>query len=106
MPVLGNNEVVFREFEAGQRVDATRNDLDNAPRRKRMTGCSVFRKRRCQCTRVIEVGIAAALQVLLSLRCIAFIQREFAKMIKNFAQPCRMWCFVYVLRTPVELLLR
>ena len=32
MPVLGNNEVVFREFEAGQRVDAAGNDLGNAPR--------------------------------------------------------------------------
>src|SRR6516165_12012107 len=60
MPVLGNNEVVFREFEAGQRVDATGNDLGNTPRRKRMTGGSVLRKRRCQCDRVIEVGVAAA----------------------------------------------
>src|SRR6516165_10311350 len=60
MPVLGNNEVVFREFEAGQRVDASGNDLGNTPRRKRMAGGSVLRKRRCQCDRLIEVGIAAA----------------------------------------------
>src|SRR5215468_12302105 len=52
-PVLGNNEVVFREFEAGQRIDATGNDLSNTPRRKRMTRVSVFGKRGCQCDLVV-----------------------------------------------------
>src|SRR5215467_11669512 len=52
MPVLGNNEVVFREFEAGKRVHATGHDLGNAPRRKRMTGHFLLGKRRCQCDRV------------------------------------------------------
>ena len=85
MPVLGNNEVIFREFEAGKRVHATGNDLGNAPRRKRMTGGFVLRKRSRQCYRVIEIGIAAAPQVLLGLCCIAATQREFAKMIINFA---------------------
>jgi len=37
MPVLGNYEVVFREFEAGQRVDTAGYDLDDASRRKGMT---------------------------------------------------------------------
>src|SRR5262245_42817422 len=60
MPVLGNYEVVFREFEAGQCVDATGNDLANPPWRKCMTGCFAFRKGSCQCDRVIEIGISAA----------------------------------------------
>src|SRR6516162_3925569 len=42
MPVLGNYEVVFREFEAGQRVDAAGNDLGNTPRRECVTGGFVF----------------------------------------------------------------
>src|SRR5262249_54285735 len=57
--VLGDHKVIFREFEAGQRVDATGNDLCNAPRGKRVTRGSVFGKWCCQCDRVIEVGIAA-----------------------------------------------
>src|SRR5215467_9145064 len=85
MPVLGNNEVVFREFEAGQRIDATGNDFGNAPGRKRMTGGFVLRKRRCQRDRMIQVGIAAVAQVLPSLRRIAIIQREFAEVIINLA---------------------
>src|SRR5215472_10272728 len=105
-PVLGNNEVVFREFEAGQRIDASGNDLGDAPRRKRMTGGFVLRKWRCQCDCVIEVGIAAAPQVLLSLCFIAIIQREFAKVIVNFAQPCRMRRVVCMLKTPIEFFLR
>jgi hypothetical protein len=79
MPVLGNNEVIFREFEAGQRVHATGNDLGNAPRRKRMTGGFVLRKRRCQCDGMIEIRIAASPQVLLCLCCIAIIQRAASK---------------------------
>src|SRR5215471_11964208 len=90
MPVLRNHKVVFREFEAGQSIDTTGNDLSNAPRRKRMTGGSVLRKRRCQCDRVIEVGIAAAPQVLLGLSCIAVVQRQFAKMVVDLPQPRRM----------------
>src|SRR5215470_7490989 len=104
MPVLGDNEVVFRKLEAGQGIDATGNDLGNASRRKRMTGGFVLRKRRCQCYWVIEIRIAAASQVFLGLCCIAIIQRELAKMIVNFAQPCRMRCFVCVLETPSQFL--
>src|SRR5262249_61024789 len=55
VPVAGNNEVVFREFEAGQRVDATGNDLGNSSRRKRMTCSSRFGKRGCKGDRVIEI---------------------------------------------------
>src|SRR5215467_7177131 len=105
MPILGNNEVVFREFEARQRVDAAGKDLGNAPRCKRMTGGFVLRKRRCQGDRVIEVGIAAAPQVLLSLCCVAIIQGKSAKMLINFAQPSRMRRFVCMLKTPSEFLL-
>src|SRR5215471_15992104 len=81
MPVLGNYEVVFRKFEAGQGVDATGNDLDNAPRCKRMTRDSILGKRRCQRDWVIEIGIAAAPQVLLGFCSIPLILRESAEMI-------------------------
>src|SRR6266542_5222941 len=103
--VLRNNEVVFREFEAGQRVNSTGNHLGNPPWRKRMTRGFVLRKWRCQRDRVIEIGIAAAPQVLLGLCCIAVIQREFAEVIINFPQPGRMRRFVCVLKTPSEFLL-
>src|SRR5262245_56495590 len=104
-PVLGDDKVVFREFEAGQRVDTTGNDLRDAPRGKRMTRGSLFGKRCCQCDRVIEVAIAAAMEILLGLCCIAVIQSEFAEMIVDFAQPCGMRCFVRVLKAPGEFLL-
>src|SRR5215813_14019450 len=42
--VLGDHKVIFREFEAGQRVDATGNDLCNAPGGKRMTRRALFGK--------------------------------------------------------------
>ena len=47
-PVLGNNEVVFREFETGESVDAAGYDLDNAPRRKRVPGGFVLRDFRAE----------------------------------------------------------
>src|SRR5262249_35571686 len=103
--VLGNHKVIFREFEAGQRVDTTGNDFCNAPRGKRMTRGSVFGKWCCQCDRVIEVGIAAAMEILLRLCCIASVQSEFAEMMVDFAQPSRMRRFVCVLETPGEFLL-
>src|SRR5262245_25020705 len=105
MPVPRNHEVVFREFEAGERVDATGNDLGDAPRGKGMTGGSVFGKRCRQRDRVIEVGIAAAAQVLLGFCLIVIVEREFAEMIVDFAQPCRMRRLVGVLDTPGEFLL-
>src|SRR5262249_4625000 len=46
--VLGNHEVVFREFETGERVDTMSNDFANAPRRECVTGNFVFGKRRYQ----------------------------------------------------------
>jgi len=70
-----------------------------------MTGGSVFGKRGCQCDRVIKVGIAAASQVFQSSSSITITQREFAQMIVDFAQPCRMRRFVCVLKTPGEFLL-
>src|SRR4030095_2785167 len=103
--VLGDHKIVFREFEAGQRVDTTGNDLCNAPRGERMTRRSLFGKWCCQCDRVIEVGIAAAMEILLGLCCITIIQSEFAEMIEDFAQPSRMGRFVCVLKTPDEFLL-
>src|SRR5262245_7970736 len=60
MPIFGNNKVVFREFEARERVDTAGNDFGNAPRRKRMTGGLVLGKRCRQRDRMIEVRIAAA----------------------------------------------
>ena len=106
MPVLGNYEVVFREFEAGQRVDTAGNDLRNAPRRKRVTGGLVFGKRRCQRDRVIEIRIAAATKIFLCLSLVTFAKSEFAEMIVDFAQPSKMRRFVGVLNTPGEFLLR
>src|SRR6266536_4129718 len=106
MAVLGNHEVVFREFEAGQRVDATGHDLDDATRCKRMTRHSVFGERCCQCDGMIEIGIPAAPKVLICLCGVAIIQGEFAEMKVNFAQPRRMRRFVSVLCAPRELLMR
>ena len=106
VPVLGNHKIIFRKFEAGQRVDATGNDLGNAPRRKRMTGGSVFGKRRCQCDRTIEIGIAAAMEIIPCFGLVAVAEREFAEMIIDFAQPSRMRRFVCVLNTPGEFFLR
>src|SRR5262245_7592893 len=71
--VLGDHKVIFGKFEAGQRVDTTGNDFCNAPRRKRMTRGSVFGKWCCQCDGVIEVGIAAAMEILLGLCDIAIV---------------------------------
>ena len=105
MAVLGNDEVVFREFEAGQCINTTRNDLPDAPRCKCMTQNSVFGKRCCQCDRTIEIGIPAAFEVLLRLCFVAIVQREFSQMKVNFAQPCWMRCFVWVPQTPTEFLL-
>jgi hypothetical protein len=51
---------------------------------------------------MIKVGIAAASKVFLGSCCIAVIQRELVEMLVNFAQPCRMRCFVRVLNTPGE----
>src|SRR6516162_8469218 len=76
MPVLGNNEVVFREFEAGQRIDATGYDLGDTPGRKSVTGGFVLRKRCGQSDRVIEIGIPTTPQVLLGLCRIAIIDCE------------------------------
>src|SRR5262245_19024066 len=104
-PILGNDEVVFSEFEAGQRVDTTGNDLGNAPRRERMTGSSVFRKRRCQCDRVIEVRITAATEIFLCLSLVTSAESEFAEMIVDFAQPSKMRGLVGMLNTPGEFLL-
>src|SRR5262249_9807252 len=103
--VLGDDKVIFREFEAGQHVDTTGNDFCNAPRGKRMTRGSLFGKWCCQCDRVIEVRITAAMEILQGLCCIAVIQSEFAEMIVDFAQPCWMRRFVSVLKTPGEFLL-
>src|SRR5262249_38510629 len=103
--VFGDHKVILREFEAGQPVDATGNDLCNASGGKRMTRRALFGKWCCQCDRVIEVGIAAMTEILLGLCCIAIIQSEFAKMIVDFAQPARMRRFVCVLKTPGEFLL-
>src|SRR5262249_17161514 len=103
--VLGDHKVRFREFEAGQHVDTTGNNLCNAPWGKRMTRGSVFGKWCCQCDRVIEVRIAAATEILLGLRCIAIIKSEFAEMIVDFAQPSRVRRFVCVFKTPGEFLL-
>src|SRR5262249_49877603 len=75
MPILGNNEIVFREFEAGQRVDATRNHLFNAPRRKRMTGGFVLGKRRRQCDWMLEGRITTAPQVFLGFCHVSLIKR-------------------------------
>src|SRR5215831_16004057 len=55
--VLGDHKVILRKFEAGKPVHTTGNDLCNAPRGKRMTRRGLFGKWRCQCDRVIEVGI-------------------------------------------------
>src|SRR5262249_28418001 len=74
-PVLRDDEVVLREFEAGQRINASGNALRYAPRRERMTVGFVLRKRRCQCDRVIEIGIATAPQVILGSSCIAISER-------------------------------
>src|SRR5262249_14720760 len=106
MPVLGDHKVVFGEFETSQRVDTAGNDLCNALRGKRMTRSFLFGKRCCQCDRVIEVGIAAAMKILLGLCRLAIIQGEFTEMIVDFAQPARMRRFVCVLKTPDEFLLR
>ena len=84
LPVLGNNEIVLREFKTGEGVDATRNDFGNAPWCKRMAGGSLLRKWRCQGDWVIEVGIAATPEVVLGLCRIAILQREFAEMKINF----------------------
>src|SRR5215471_10124806 len=105
MPILGNNKVVFREFEARERVDTAGNDFGNAPRRKSMTGGFVLGKRRRQRDRMIEARIAAATEIVLGSRFVAIIQRDFAEMEINFAQPCRMRRFVCVLNTPGEFLL-
>src|SRR5262249_41619429 len=87
------------------RVDTTGNDLSNAPWHKRVTGGFFFGKRRCQCDWVIEVGIAASPQIVLGLRSIAIVPRQFAEMVVNFAQPSRMRRLVRVLNTPGEFFL-
>ena len=81
VPVLGNHEVIFCKFEAGQRVDTMGNDLGDAPRRKRMTGGSVFGKRRCQCDRMIKVRIATAPEIILCLGLVALAVCEFGEMV-------------------------
>src|SRR5262245_61600787 len=105
MPVVGNYEVVFREFEAGQRVDAAGNDLGNAATRKRVTGGLAFGNRRCQRDRMIEVRIAAATEIFLCLSFVTFAKSEFPEMVVDFAQPSKMRRFVGVLNTPGEFLL-
>jgi hypothetical protein len=105
LPVFGNHKVVFREFEAGQRVNTTGDDLCYAPRSKSMTRASLFRKWCCQCDGVIEVGIAAAMEILLGFCLIAIVQSESAEMIVDFAQPSRMRRFVCVFKTPGKFLL-
>src|SRR5262249_5263648 len=104
MPVLGNHEVVFGEFEAGQRVYTTGDDLLYATRCECMSRDSIYGKRCRQDDRMVEVRIAAAPQVLFGLSCIAIIKREFAEMKVNFAQPRRMRRFVCMLRTPSKFL--
>ena len=54
---------------------------------------------------MIEVGIAATTQVFVGLCGIPIVQREFAEMIVDFAQPCRMRRLVCVLQAPGEFLL-
>src|SRR5215831_16830962 len=73
MPILGNDKVVFREFEARERVDTAGNDFGNAPRRKSMTGGFVLGKRRRQRDRMIEARIAAATEIVLGFRFVAII---------------------------------
>src|SRR6266446_9912048 len=40
-PVVGDNKIVFCEFETGERVYPARHDLGDAPRRKGMPGQNV-----------------------------------------------------------------
>src|SRR5262245_35066935 len=59
-PILGDHKVVIREFETGQCVDATGNNLGNAPRRERVARSGFLGKRRCQYDWVVKICVATA----------------------------------------------
>src|SRR5262249_12000650 len=74
-----HDEVVFREFIAGERIDTAGNDLGDVSRRKRMTGCPLFGKWGGQSDRVVEIGITAAQQIVPSRGRVAVIPGQFAE---------------------------
>src|SRR5690349_12992537 len=64
-PIVGNDEIVFRELETRESIHPTRNDLRNEARRKSVPRQRVFRKRRRKDNRFVEILVAALAEVIL-----------------------------------------
>src|SRR5439155_15321294 len=60
LPILRDNEIVFRELKTRKCIHPARYGLGDALRRKSMAALTVFRERSHQHNRFVEVRIAAA----------------------------------------------
>src|SRR6516162_10879518 len=105
-PIVRNHEIVFRKLKPGEHINASRDDLGNAPRRESTAGRDILRERTDQRNRAVEVFVPALPQIVFRLGLVSPGEREFAKAVVSFTQPACLWRFVRVLDTPGKLVLR
>src|SRR6266849_9488721 len=104
--IVGNHEIVFGELETRERIYAARHDLGDAPRRKSVPGCDLFRKRRDQRNRPVKVPVATLPQIVLCLDLFSVYEGQLSKIVENFSQPPCVWRLVSVRHAPGQLVLR
>src|SRR6266446_4171364 len=99
-PVVGDNKIVFCEFETGERVYPARHDLGDAPRRKGMPGQNVLRKWSAKRNWPAKVCVAAPPQIVLCLGLFAVSEGQLSEVVVDFPQPSCVRRFVDVLHAP------
>jgi hypothetical protein len=105
-PIVRHHKIIFGELETRERIYAARHDLGDAPGRKSMPGCNVFRKRRDQRNRSVKVPVATLPQIVLCLDLFSVYERQLSKVVENFSQPPCVWRLVSVRHAPGQFVLR
>src|SRR5207244_2528856 len=104
--IVRHHKIIFGELETRKRIYAARHDLGDAPRRKSVPGCDLFRKRRDQRNRPVKVPVATLPQIVLCLDLFSVYEGQLSKVVENFSQPPCVWRLVGICHAPGQLVLR